>query len=217
MIDQQTLQKIRKEYMAGELSKKTVSPDPVPQFTKWFDEALHISETELEVNSVTLATATKDGLPAARMVLLKHFDEEGFTIYTNYNSDKAKELAENPRAALLFYWPQLQRQVRVKGVVEKVTTEESEAYFKTRPYGSRISAWASQQSAAIENREVLENRFEEFQKKYPGKNVPLPPFWGGYRIIPNRYEFWQGRENRLHDRVQYTLVNSVWQIERLAP
>lgn len=216
MIDRQAIQELRREYMAGELSKLTVSPNPLQQFTKWFEEALHCTESELEVNSLTLATATKDGLPSARIVLLKRFDETGFYLYTNYNSRKARELAENPNAALLFFWSHLQRQVRIEGQIEKVSREESEAYFKTRPHGSQIGAWASDQSAPIKNRAALEKRFAAFEEKF-GADVPLPPFWGGYRVIPNRFEFWQGRQNRLHDRVEYRLSGEQWQVDRLAP
>lgn len=166
---------------------------------------------------MTLATATKDGEPCARIVLLKSFDDQGFVFYTNYNSRKGIELAENARACLLFYWSPLWRQVRIEGSIEKVSAEESDQYFHSRPLGSKIGAWASDQSSAIQNRDVLEKRFEEFDLKF-GDNVPRPPHWGGYRVKPRVIEFWQGQENRMHDRLRYTLQDDgSWLIERLAP
>ena len=166
---------------------------------------------------MTLATADRDGRPAARIVLLKSFDEQGFVFYTNYQSRKARELAGNCQACLLFYWPQLWRQVRIEGTAEKVSEEESNLYFQSRPLGSRIGAWASEQSETIENRALLEKRFAEFAAKF-GDNVPRPPHWGGYRVKPGLIEFWQGKENRLHDRLRYTLRDDgEWLIERLAP
>lgn len=166
---------------------------------------------------MTLATATKDGEPCARIVLLKSFDDQGFVFYTNYNSRKGIELAENARACLLFYWSPLWRQVRIEGSIEKVSAEESDQYFHSRPLGSKIGAWASDQSSAIQNRDVLEKRFEEFDLKF-GDNVPRPPHWGGYRVKPRVIEFWQGQENRMHDRLRYTLQDvGSWLIERLAP
>ncbi len=166
---------------------------------------------------MTLATAGRDGRPCARIVLLKSFDEQGFVFYTNYHSRKARELADNSQACLLFYWPQLWRQVRIEGTTEKVSEEESDQYFHSRPLGSQIGAWASEQSEAIENRAVLEKRFEEFTSKFRD-HVPRPPHWGGYRVKPSMIEFWQGQENRLHDRLRYTLqADGSWLIERLAP
>ena len=166
---------------------------------------------------MTLATATRFGLPSARIVLLKSFDQRGFVFYTNYNSRKGNELEENSRACLLFYWPQLWRQVRIEGTVERVSEEESDQYFHSRPLGSKIGAWASAQSSTIDNRAALEKRFEEFNWKF-GDNVPRPPHWGGYRVKPNTIEFWQGQENRLHDRLIYALGDDdAWVIERLAP
>ena len=166
---------------------------------------------------MTLATATRFGLPSARIVLLKSFDELGFVFYTNYNSRKGIELEENARACLLFYWPQLWRQVRIEGAVERVSAEESDQYFHSRPVGSKTGAWASNQSQPIESRAVLENRFRDFDSKF-GENVPRPPHWGGYRVIPEVIEFWQGQENRLHDRLRYSLQSDgSWLIERLAP
>ena len=165
---------------------------------------------------MTLATTTKDAQPSARVVLLKSFDDSGFVFYTNYLSRKAKELNENPQACLLFYWPQVWRQVRIEGTVEKVSAEESEKYFQRRPLGSKLGAWASNQSDVIDSRETLEERFVELQKRF-GENVPRPTHWGGYRLKPNAIEFWQGRENRLHDRLRYRLQDGVWLIERLGP
>lgn len=166
---------------------------------------------------MTLATATKDGQPSARIVLLKSFDERGFVFFTNYHSRKGKDLAENPSACLLFYWPQVWRQVRIDGAVEKVSEKESADYFQTRPLGSRLGAWASNQSEVIENRDVLEENYAELEKRF-GEDVPCPPHWGGYRLRPIEIEFWQGRENRLHDRLRYRLRrDGTWLIERLAP
>jgi pyridoxamine 5'-phosphate oxidase len=173
--------------------------------------------SEQDVISMTLGTASKDGQPSARIVLLKSFDDRGFVFYTNYHSRKGKELSDNPRACLLFYWPQLWRQVRVEGDVEKVSTAESEAYFQSRPLGSRLGAWASNQSEVVETREVLESRFAELEKRF-GEDVPRPEHWGGYRLKPNSIEFWQGRDNRLHDRLLYRLQeDGSWSIERLGP
>ena len=166
---------------------------------------------------MTLATATSDGTPDARIVLLKSFDERGFVFFTNYNSRKGNELEENARACLLFYWPQLWRQVRIEGTVERVAAEESNQYFHSRPLGSKIGAWASEQSRAVENRATLDQRFEEFSFKF-GETVPRPPHWGGYRVTPSAIEFWQGQDNRLHDRLRYSVQdNGEWLIERLAP
>lgn len=166
---------------------------------------------------MTLATATRAGTPAARIVLLKSFDEDGFVFYTNYQSRKGGELTENPQACLLVYWSPLWRQVRIEGTIEKVSAEESEKYFHSRPLGSRVGAWASEQSSPIENREVLEKRFAEFSLKF-GEEVPRPPHWGGYRVKPKLVEFWQGQENRLHDRLRYALQeDGSWLVERLAP
>ena len=166
---------------------------------------------------MALATSDKDAMPSVRTVLLKGFDERGFVFYTNYESDKAKDLISNPKASLLFLWKEIERQVRISGTVEKTSKEESEEYFKTRPYESRLGAWASKQSSIISGRDVLENKFEDYKSLYPDNNVPLPPFWGGFRVIPDRIEFWQGRENRLHDRICYIKKEGTWEIERLSP
>lgn len=199
------------------LTKASVDRNPFRQFEQWSQSARAAGVSEQDTISMTLATADRDGRPCARIVLLKSFDEGGFVFYTNYHSRKARELANNSQACLLFYWPQLWRQVRIEGTAEKVSEDESEQYFHSRPLGSRIGAWASEQSEAIENRAVLEKRFEEFTSKFPD-HVPRPPHWGGYRVKPRVIEFWQGQENRLHDRLRYTLQDDgSWLIERLAP
>ena len=199
------------------LTKASVDPNPIRQFEKWFQELPAADVSAQDAISMTLATATTDGLPGARIVLMKSYDDRGFVFYTNYNSRKGAELTENPRACLLFYWSALWRQVRIEGAVEKVSEEESEQYFHSRPLGSKTGAWASNQSQPIENRAALENRFQEFDLKF-ADNVPRPPHWGGYRVIPEVIEFWQGQENRMHDRLRYTLqADGSWLIERLAP
>ncbi len=199
------------------LTKTTVDQNPFKQFEQWSQAARAAGVSEQDTISMTLATATRFGSPSARIVLLKSFDERGFVFYTNYNSRKGIELEENARACLLFYWTALWRQVRIEGTVERVSEAESDEYFYSRPLGSKIGAWASDQGKAIGNRAALEKRFEEFSLKF-GDNVPRPPHWGGYRVTPSLIEFWQGQENRLHDRLRYTLRDDgVWVIERLAP
>ena len=199
------------------LSKDKVDANPIIQFSKWLEEARSNGMSKQDAISMTLATSSKDGLPSARIVLLKSFDENGFVFYTNYHSRKGDELAQNPRACLLFYWAPLWRQVRVEGQIEKVSEQESEEYFQSRPLGSKVGAWASEQSKPVASRAELDHRFEEFQAKF-GDSVPRPPHWGGYRVKPKVIEFWQGQENRLHDRLSYALQNDgSWKIERLAP
>ena len=199
------------------LTKTNVDSNPIRQFQVWIDEARAHGVSEQDAISMTLATATKDGNPDARIVLLKSFDDSGFVFYTNYQSRKAKELSENPRACLLFYWSSLWRQARIEGTVTKVSDEESDAYFQSRPLGSKLGAWASNQSEVIDSRETLESRFVELEKRFGG-DVPRPPHWGGYRVKPAAIEFWQGQENRLHDRLRYRLQeNGSWMIERLGP
>ncbi len=207
---------LRRNYTQEKLSKKDVQPDPVGQFDHWFREALN---SELpEANAMTLATATRDGRPSARTVLLKGFDHQGFVFFTNYESRKGRELDENPFATLLFFWPELERQVRIEGRVERVSEDESQAYFQSRPKESQIGAWASPQSRVIEGRDVLEGKVHELITTFKHDEVlPLPPFWGGYRINPDVFEFWQGRESRLHDRIRYLRTEQGWQIDRLAP
>ena len=211
-----TIADLRQDYTLQGLRETDVNSNPFVQFKEWFDQAL--SADILEPNAMMVATTTTQGKPSARMVLLKDFDERGFVFYTNYNSQKAQELAENPQAALVFWWAELQRQVRICGWVEKISEEESDKYFYSRPFSSRLGAWASNQSEIIENREVLEQQLEELQKEYYNKDVPRPPHWGGIRVIPAEIEFWQGRSSRLHDRLVYIKVeDGNWKIERLSP
>jgi pyridoxamine 5'-phosphate oxidase len=207
---------LRKEYSSETLLEKDVAQDPFLQFRKWWDQAL--SSQILEPNAMTLATASADGFPSARIVLIKDFDSRGFVFYTNYNSYKAEQLEENPKACLVFHWKELERQVRISGLVNKVPPEESDSYFHSRPIGSRIGAWASPQSVVIENREWLEQEFEKKKEDFSNGEISRPPYWGGYRVKPVTIEFWQGRYSRLHDRIQYSLdENGAWKIERLAP
>ncbi|MBC7777820.1 MAG: pyridoxamine 5'-phosphate oxidase [Phycisphaerae bacterium] len=210
------LAELRQHYALESLSENEVRPDPVDQFAFWFEEAT--ASQILEPNAMTLATATLDGRPSARTVLLKDFGNQGFTFFTNYESQKGTDLAENPRAALLFTWLDLQRQIRIEGRVEKIAPEASFAYFQSRPRSSQIGAWASPQSHPIEGREVLEKWEAAMELKFAGlEKLPLPPNWGGYRVIPEVFEFWQGRLSRLHDRILYTREGEGWKIERLAP
>lgn len=198
------------------LNESEVDASPFEQFARWFRQAE--ASNIILPNAMTLATATSAGKPSARMVLLKGFDERGFVFYTNYESQKGRELAENPHAALVFYWAELSRQVRITGSVSKVSVEESESYFKSRPLDSRLGAWASMQSEVISNRAVLEARMRELEAEYQGKDVPLPPYWGGLRLVPDAIEFWQNRASRLHDRLRYTRQQDRgWLIERLSP
>ena len=198
------------------LNEEEVDPNPFRQFEKWFRQAE--AAVPILPNAMTLATATKEGVPSTRVVLLKDFDEHGFVFYTNYYSQKGTELDENPIAALSFYWPQPARQVRITGTATRTARSESEAYFHTRPLDSQLGAWASNQSEVISSRDVLERRMEDLLKEYEGKLIPLPPYWGGYRVAPFLFEFWQNRPSRLHDRLRYKLGSAgEWVIERLAP
>lgn len=206
---------IRKDYKLRSLLEEDADIDPIQQFETWWNEAIK-SNVE-EPNAMTLATCNSDGKPAARMVLLKGFKKEGFIFFTNYNSRKGKELENNSQAALVFFWKELERQIRIEGKVEKLSDEESDDYFIIRPEQSRISAWSSPQSEVIKNREVLENYFIKYQQQFTDGTIVRPPHWGGYIVKPALIEFWQGRPNRLHDRLQYTLVDGKWKIERLAP
>jgi pyridoxamine 5'-phosphate oxidase len=207
---------LRREYNFSGLNEGDLDPNPFTQFDKWFEQAL-IANLTLP-DAMTLATAAKDGTPSARIVVLRGFDERGFIFYTNYESQKGRELAENPRAALVFHWAELERQVRITGLVSRISHEESENYFRSRPLESRLSALASRQSQIISSRQVLENRVEQFMKAYPDGNIPLPLDWGGFRLLPNTLEFWQGRISRLHDRFRYTRQSdNSWLIERLSP
>lgn len=202
-------------YQKGALRRSDLDPDPLTQFGLWYTEA--VSSGLREPNAMTLATATASGRVSARMVLLKGYDPDGFLFYTNYESRKGRELAENPRAALVFYWDALERQVRVEGSVERLDPRVSEAYFRSRPLGSRLGAWASPQSRAVRDREELAERLRAAERRFEGREPPLPPFWGGYRVRPDAVELWQGRPDRLHDRFRYTLVEDGWRLERLAP
>ncbi|MBI2428509.1 MAG: pyridoxamine 5'-phosphate oxidase [Ignavibacteriales bacterium] len=207
---------LRIEYKKGTLDEHEVELSPFDQFNKWFKEA--ISSEIPEVNAMTLATATKHGRPSARTVLLKQYDDKGFVFFTNYGSKKAKDLTDNPQAALLLFWEPLERQIRIVGSVEKVSAAESFEYFRTRPIDSQLGAWASQQSTEISARALLEKAFGEMMEKFKNGQIPLPPFWGGYRVIPDEFEFWQGRASRLHDRVAYQKQsNHNWKIVRLSP
>lgn len=207
---------LRHDYVAHGLRRADLAPDPIKQFGIWFGEAA--AAQIRDVNAMTLATATADGAPSARIVLLKAISDRGFVFFTNYYSDKGRQLDANPRAALCLFWVQLERQIRIEGAVEKTSREEAEEYFRSRPLGSRLGAWTSSQSEVIANREALVTRLSEVATQYEGADVPLPPHWGGYRVRPTSIEFWQGRTNRLHDRFRYTReANDQWLIERLSP
>ena len=209
-------QKLRKEYTQAGLHESEANPDPIEQFRKWFDEAL--AADLHEPNAMTLATAAPDGRPSARVVLLKGYDERGFVFYTSYEGRKSWELEENPRCALVFYWSELERQIRIEGRARRVSEEESDAYYGSRPRGSRLSAWVSAQSRPVEDRGALEKRLWELEAEYEGREIPRPPFWGGYRVEPEAIEFWQGRENRLHDRLLYCRPSGGgWRMQRLQP
>jgi len=209
------LRHLRSEYRHAALDEHDVDRDPFRQFAHWFDAA--VAAKVPEPNAMTLATVDAAGRPAARIVLLKEVDARGFTFYTNYRSRKGRELAAQPQAALLFFWPDLERQVRVDGTVEKVDTATADAYFRVRPKLSRIGAWASPQSEPLADRAALEARFAEANVRFPEEEVPRPPHWGGYRLLPEAFEFWQGRASRLHDRIVYTREEDRWRIGRLAP
>jgi pyridoxamine 5'-phosphate oxidase len=206
----------RKDYARFSLSEQDVAIDPIRQFERWFDEAVEIAVSE--PNAMTLATCTRDGRPSARIVLLRGIGPRGFAFFTNYESRKARELDLNPWAALVFFWHEMERQVRIEGRVERVSAEESDAYFHSRPASSRISAWASPQSQVIERRELLEERCSALEDRFADGSIPRPPNWGGYRLMPETIEFWQGRPSRLHDRLRYTRAEEgAWRLERLAP
>ena len=211
----QAVSMLRREYDGIPLDRESVDSNPFQEFSKWFEIA--VKEIENDPNAMILGSANRDGQPATRTVLLKGFDEDGFIFYTNYESRKAKDLSENNRVSLTFYWPDLMRQIHIQGSVEKISEEMSDQYFKTRPVGSKLGAWSSKQSSVIESREVLEENLRTFEKKFSNAEIPRPSNWGGYRVIPHRFEFWQGRLNRLHDRIVYRKVDGNWVIERLSP
>ena len=207
---------LRKDYKMLSLDEHEISRSPFKQFQQWWEEALK-ADIE-EVNAMTLATASAAGVPSARIVLLKGYDENGFVFFTNYNSYKGQDLLENPRACLVFFWKELERQVRITGLVQKVKPAESDEYFMSRPAGSRIGAWVSPQSQVIRDRQWLDENEKEQLRKFEGKEITRPDHWGGYRVNPITIEFWQGRSNRLHDRIQYSLdEKGEWKVERLAP
>jgi pyridoxamine 5'-phosphate oxidase len=213
---QEYIEKLRREYSSDGLDETTVDHNPFSQFARWLDVAV---KAELpDPHAMVIATASKAGRPSARVVLLRGLDDSGLTFYTNYVSRKGVEILSNPYATAVFLWKELERQVRIEGIVEKVSEAESDRYFASRPRNSQIAAWASAQSQVIPNRQKLEHLFEEFERKFYGNPVPRPANWGGFRLKPNLFEFWQGRPYRLHDRIQYTLVGgNEWQINRLAP
>lgn len=207
---------LRKDYTLQGLSKSEVDSNPFVQFRRWFDQALAAKLTE--PNAMTVATTTVDGKPSARIVLLKDFDERGFVFYTNYNSRKGQESFNNAQVALVFWWAELERQVRICGKIERISASESDEYFHSRPWQSRLGAWASNQSEVIESRAFLEQRFADFQGRYENQDIPRPQHWGGLRTVPTEIEFWQGRSSRLHDRLLYSYVEgNSWRIERLSP
>lgn len=209
------LNQIRREYTLNELNENSILPDPFEQFAVWLDEAIKSFETD--ATSMVLSTVSSDGTPSSRIVLLKHFNNNGFDFFTNYNSRKSKDIDANPNVCILFYWSILERQVRIEGRIVKTTPEESDAYFSRRPELSQIAAWASPQSSEIPNRQTLIDWFDEISDIMKTKGLKRPPHWGGYRLIPSLFEFWQGRENRLHDRIEYYLEGDSWKTRRLAP
>jgi pyridoxamine 5'-phosphate oxidase len=209
-----TVNALARDYKKDKFDVKSADPNPYVQFEKWFDEA--VNSEILDANAFVLNTATKNSEPSSRIVLLKRYDHNGFVFFTNYDSKKGQDIAENPNVSMLFYWDVLERQIRISGTAEKVTEEESDEYFQTRPYMSRIGAWASKQSHELKSRSALMADVAKLMAKYP-KHVPLPPFWGGYRIIAKSFEFWQGRESRLHDRMKYEMQENNWNIKRLSP
>ena len=214
MADTDNIQQMRREYNKGSFNENTADNNPFNQFDKWIKDAIDVKM--LDPNAMILSTVNKIGKPSSRAVLLKGFSENGFIFFSNYESRKAKEMEENPFASIIFYWDKLDRQIRIEGKIEKITKEESDAYYQTRSYTSRLGAWASKQSEVLKNRFTLLRQVAIIASKYP-LNPPIPPFWGGYRLIPDYFEFWQGRESRLHDRLRYTKDNIKWKIERLYP
>lgn len=215
MKNSKSINNLRREYKLNKLSEETVQKNPFTQFEKWFNEVMKVGL--IEPNAMILATADDKAKPSVRVVLLKEFNSIGFTFFTNYISKKGKNLTENSSAALLFFWAELERQVRVEGIIKKISRTESKKYFDTRPIDSRLAAWTSEQSKTIPGRDYLDAKFQIFKREFEGKQIPLPPDWGGFILVPEYFEFWQGRESRLHDRICYKKLKSKWKIFRLSP
>ncbi len=215
MMENTDISKFRRDYLLTELNESNVKKNPFDQFEVWMEEA--IKANLVDPSAMILATANKNAVPSVRVVLLKGIDKEGLIFFTNYESRKGKDISENPQASLLFFWKELERQVRISGKVKKISKKDSEKYFHSRPYESQLAAMASKQSSIIPDREHLVEKFEKLKKGFNGKEIPLPEFWGGLKLIPESFEFWQGRENRLHDRISYIKSNNRWKIVRLAP
>lgn len=215
MMGNTDISKLRRDYLFTDLDENKVKINPFDQFNVWMEEA--IKADLIDPSAMILATADKNAVPAVRVVLLKRVDEEGLVFYTNYESKKGKDISENPQASLLFFWKELERQIRISGKVKKVSKKESESYFHSRPYESQLAALASKQSSIIPGRKHLENKFDELKNEFNGKEIPLPAYWGGFKLVPESFEFWQGRENRLHDRISYLKEKNKWKIVRLAP
>jgi pyridoxamine 5'-phosphate oxidase len=215
MTDGRPIDQHRREYVRGPLEREHLDADPIVQFQRWFEEACQ--RIELEPNAMTLATVDPQGAPAARMVLLKFFDRDGFVFFTNLESRKAAHIEHNQSVALLFWWPELERQIEIDGVAERISNVEAAKYFLTRPRGSQLGAWVSHQSHVLTSRKALEMKLDEIKRKFANREVPLPSFWGGYRVVPTAIEFWQGQADRLHDRFQYVREGRGWRIRRLAP
>jgi len=206
---------LRREYTKNGLLESDVDTDPFRQFSIWFEQAKNAGI--MEPNAMSHATVSPEGQPSIRIVLLKGVDEKGFIFFTNYESRKGKDMELNPKTSLLFFWGELERQLRIEGTIEKISTESSKAYFDSRPEGSRVGAWSSNQSEIVSSRDVLEYRFDENLKRFAGKDIPMPDYWGGYRLIPTMVEFWQGRGSRMHDRIRFRLADGNWVIDRLSP
>jgi pyridoxamine 5'-phosphate oxidase len=206
---------LRQDYRQAALLESEADPNPIAQFQSWFAAA--VAAQLPEPNAMTIATATPDGIPSARIVLLKDVDDRGFVFFTNYNSHKGQELTNNPQAAIVFLWTELERQVRIQGRVEKIAPAESDEYFYSRPPGSRLGAWASNQSEVVASREVLDQQLADLEAKYANQEIPRPEHWGGFRVMPTMIEFWQGRSSRLHDRLRYRSIDGAWVIDRLSP
>ncbi len=209
------INKLRLEYSKEILDEKMVNSNPIVQFDLWMKEALNADIPE--PHAMNVSTVSKEGKPSSRIVLLRNFSENGFVFYTNYNSKKGNDISENNCAAINFFWPQLERQIRIEGKLQKVDSKISDEYFASRPHDSQLGAWASNQSEVLKNRQELEEKFVALEEKFAGKNVPRPEHWGGYCLVPDSIEFWQGRPSRIHDRIKFTTVNNEWKIERLSP